>query len=140
LDTDLREGHGSESYIFTKVVLDFKYITQHPDNKNIIWKRQLNLTHLIFFQLYWRLKNIYGSKILHAKKTCSKDWKYIYIWLTFNSYISDDNFFSKVYVHYRHKLAFSGDFLGQEGVHNNVLCNPNDGIHIWRLEEQIKFY
>jgi hypothetical protein len=39
-----------------------------------------------------------------------------YIRLIFNSYISDDDFFSKVHAHYRHELVFSGDFQGQEGV------------------------
>jgi hypothetical protein len=53
-----------------------------------------------------------------------------YIRLTFNSYISDNDFFTKVYAHYRHELVFSGDFQGQEGVqimHQYALCNGNDG-------------
>jgi hypothetical protein len=54
-----------------------------------------------------------------------------YIQLTFNSYISDDDFYSKVYAYYRHKLVFfSGDDQCQNGVHimdEWALCNPNDG-------------
>ena len=46
----------------------------------------------------------------HAQKTEK------YIRLIFNSYISDGDFFFKVHAHYRHKLVFSGDFQGQEGV------------------------
>jgi hypothetical protein len=78
---------------------------------------------------------------LPANKTGSITEKYIQ--LTFNSYISDD-FFSKVYAHYRHKLFFSGDFQGQEGVHimhQCTLCNDNNGINqTSRLDIKIDKY
>ena len=53
-----------------------------------------------------------------------------YIRLIFNSYISDDDFFSKVHAHYRHELVFFGDFQAQEGVcimQQCALCNPKYG-------------
>ena len=59
-----------------------------------------------------------------------------YIRLIFNSYISDDDFFSKVHAHYRHELIFSGNFQGQEGVrimHQCALCNPKYGIRFITL-------
>ena len=63
-----------------------------------------------------------------------------YIRLIFNSYISDDDFFSKVHAHYRHELVFSGDFQGQEGVrimHQCALCNPKYGITFTKFKQNI---
>ena len=41
-----------------------------------------------------------------------------YIRLIFNSYISDDDIFSKVYAHYRHELAFFLRFsIPRRGAH-----------------------
>jgi hypothetical protein len=55
------------------------------------------------------------------------EWRYLYcIW----KFHCINCRFHKVHAHYRHKLFFSGDFQGQEGVHimhQCTLCNPNDG-------------
>ena len=51
----------------------------------------------------------FSQQMKHAQRTEK------YIRLIFNSYISDDDFFSKVHAHYRHELVFFWRFSRPRG-------------------------
>ena len=66
--------------------------------------------------------------------------KETYIWLTINSYISNNDFFlSKTYADYRHELAFSEDFQGRESKWVIVVKRQFSNFSAISWREQVNF-